>query len=49
MKKIIILVLEILLIAIKTGATPEDVTRETAKRYGVEFCDLWREVEKRYK
>lgn len=47
--EIVILVLEIILLIIKLGASPEEATRATAKKHGVEFSKLWDAVPRKWK
>lgn len=48
-QEIVILVLEIILLIIKLGASPEEATRATAIKHGIEFSKLWKAVPKRWK
>lgn len=49
LQEIIILVLEVILLILKMKITPEDDTRATADKYGVDFSKLWEAVPKRWK
>jgi hypothetical protein len=49
LQEIIIMVLEVILLIIRVKVSPEDATRATSKKYGVEFSKLWEAVPKRWK
>lgn len=49
MKRIILLVLEVILLVLKTGMTPEEATRTTANNYGADYSKIWEAVNKRWK
>ncbi|MHC1723206.1 MAG: hypothetical protein AB9836_08390 [Aminipila sp.] len=44
LQDIIILVLEVMLLIIKIGVNPEEATRTTANKHGVEFSRLWENI-----
>lgn len=49
MQEIMVLILEIVLLIIKTGISKEEAVRKTANKYGVDYMDLWESVRRHWK
>lgn len=49
LKEIVILILEVTILILKMKLSPEEATRITAEKYGVDFSDLWEFVSKKWK